>query len=43
MMANFREKIVLESIAGEMEHIPGHLGFYYQNLTTGFTFGVHEE
>jgi len=42
-MAPTTERVVLEVIADEMQRIPGHLGFYYQNLVTGFTFGVHEE
>ncbi len=33
----------LQSIAREMEILPGHLGFYYKNLTTGFTYGIREE
>ncbi len=38
-----KEKNVLSSIAEEMRTIPGHLGFYYKNLETGFEFGVREE
>ena len=34
---------VLESIRREMEEIPGHLGFYYKNLVTGFEYGIREE
>ena len=41
-MANIKEQAVLESIAAEMETIPGHLGFYYKNLTTGYEFGIRE-
>ena len=37
------EQQVLESIAREMETIPGHLGFYYKNLVTGLEYGVREE
>lgn len=37
-----RELDVLEQIRTEMETIPGHLGFYYQNLTTDFEYGVRE-
>lgn len=33
----------LEAIRQEMETIPGHLGMYYKNLVTGFTYGVREE
>ena len=42
-MSDIRETAALEAIRTEMEHIPGHLGFYYKNLVTGRTFGVHEE
>ena len=41
-MANSKEYSALESIARQMETIPGHLGFYYKNLTTGYEFGVRE-
>ena len=34
---------ILQAIAGELEKLPGHVGFYYKNLVTGFTFGVREE
>ena len=37
-----REQFALQSIAREMETIPGHLGFYYKNLVTGMEFGVSE-
>ena len=37
-----RERHVLEAIREEMAHIPGHTGFYYKNLVTGFEFGVRE-
>ncbi len=37
------EQEVLAGIAAEMEKLPGHLGFYYKNLTTGLEFGVREE
>ena len=36
-------KQVLESIAREMETIPGHTGFYYKNLVTGLEYGIREE
>ena len=42
-MMHERELAALEAIREEMSHIPGHLGFYYQNLKTGFTYGVREE
>lgn len=38
-----REEQVLGSIAAEMAAIPGHLGVYYKNLVTGFTWGIREE
>ena len=41
-MTNNKERTVLESIAREMETIPGHLGFYYKNLATGYEFGIRE-
>ena len=34
---------ILEGIRREMEEIPGHLGFYYKNLVTGFEYGIREE
>ena len=37
-----REQLALQSIAREMETIPGHLGFYYKNLVTGMEFGINE-
>ena len=37
------EQTVLQAIAAEMETIPGHLGFYYKNLITGYEFGIREE
>lgn len=37
-----REQAVLESIRQEMETLPGHLGVYYHNLSTGYQFGVRE-
>lgn len=38
-----KEQQVLEAIAREMETVPGHTGFYYKNLTTGFEYGVRED
>ena len=35
-----RELQALKAIRGEMETIPGHLGFYYKNLVTGREFSV---
>ena len=34
---------ILESIRQEMSAMPGHLGFYYKNLVTGFEYGIGEE
>ncbi len=42
-MGNHRERQVLDSIREAMEQIPGHLGFYYKNLITGFEYGVRAE
>lgn len=38
-----KELPVLQKISAEIETIPGHLGFYYKNLVTGFTFGIRDE
>lgn len=38
-----KEQKALQSIADEMTAIPGHLGFYYKNLTTGYEYGVRAE
>ena len=38
-----RELAALTAIAREMETLPGHLGFYYKNLATGFEYGVRED
>lgn len=37
-----KEQQVLETIAREMERIPGQLGFYYKNLLTGLEYGIRE-
>ena len=34
---------ILEGIRREMAAMPGHLGFYYKNLVTGFEYGIREE
>ena len=34
---------VLERIQNRMASIPGHTGFYYLNLMTGFEYGVRED
>lgn len=36
------ELTTLQSIAAQLETIPGHVGFFYKNLTTGLEFGVRE-
>lgn len=38
-----KELQVLEAIRREMETLPGHVGMYYKNLVTGFTYGVRED
>ena len=42
-MMSAQEQVVLNRIAREIETIPGHLGFYYKNLATGYEFGIREE
>ncbi len=37
------ELSVLENIRREMEAMPGHLGFYYKNLVTGYEYGIREQ
>lgn len=37
-----KELATLTTIVREMETLPGHLGFYYKNLTTGFEYGIRE-
>ena len=36
------ESAALESIRQEMASLPGHLGFYYKNLVTGYAYGIRE-
>ncbi len=38
-----KEQRILQAIAAEMAAIPGHLGFYYKNLITGYEYGVRAE
>ena len=38
-----RELTVLAAMEAEMASIPGHVGFYYKNLVTGFTYGVRAD
>ncbi len=37
------EQPVLESIRAQMQAIPGHTGFYYLNLVTGFEYNVRAD
>ena len=37
------EQQALDSIAREMQGIPGHTGFYYKNLVTGLEYGVRQD
>lgn len=41
-MKENHEQNVLDAISDEMALIPGHTGFYYKNLVTGFEYGVRE-
>ncbi len=36
------EQSILQRIHQEMNALPGHLGLYYLNLTTGWTYGVND-
>ncbi len=38
-----KEQQILQNIAQEMEQLPGHIGFYYKNLVTGYEFSVRGE
>ena len=38
-----KELSVLAAMEAEMASIPGHVGFYYKNLVTGFTYGVRAD
>lgn len=38
-----QEQAVLNRIEAEIQTIPGHLGFYYKNLVTGYEFGIRED
>lgn len=37
------EQLVLNAIREEMASLPGHLGFYYRNLATGYEYSVNAE
>ena len=41
-MNNAKEIFALHAIAEEMNAVPGHTGFYYKNLVTGYEYGVRE-
>jgi len=38
-----KEQKALEAIAEELAGIPGHLGFYYKNLATGYEYGINAD
>lgn len=40
---NTKELHILDSISDRMNQLPGHTGFYYLNLVTGFEYGVRDE
>ena len=42
-MTNTKELYVLQNIREKMAQIPGHTGFYYKNLITGFEYGVRAD
>ena len=42
-MEPIREQRALLAIKEKMEEIPGHLGFYYKNLVTGYEYGVRAD
>jgi len=42
-MAESSELRILNAIREEMSTIPGHLGFYYKNLSTGLEYGIRAE
>lgn len=42
MMDQNKEISALRSITEELEQVPGHLGFYYKNLVTGYEYGIRE-
>jgi len=41
-MNNSKELHALQNILKKMALIPGHTGFYYKNLITGFKYGIRE-
>lgn len=42
-MSNKKELHALKEMAEQTAAIPGHVGFYYKNLVTGFEYGVRED
>ena len=42
-MFHQKEWQVLETVRQEMECIPGHTGFYYKNLITGFEYSIRAD
>lgn len=42
-MSHEKELATLEKVKKEMSLIPGHTGFYYKNLVTGFEYGVRAD
>lgn len=42
-MSNPKELHALQNICEKMALIPGHTGFYYKNLITGFEYGVRKD
>ena len=42
-MKQQKELQILDSIRAGMNAIPGHLGFYYKNLSTGLEYGVRAD
>jgi len=38
-----KEQQILNAIAREIAAIPGHLGFYYKNLVTGYEYGINAD
>lgn len=43
MMNNAKETQAIETIREEMKGLPGHTGFYYKNLVTGYEAGVRAD
>lgn len=41
-MSDPKEMNVLKAIHQKADQLPGHVGFYYKNLSTGFEYGLRE-